>query len=102
MKPAGGMRALGRLKRGSMNRTEEAYERDLRDAVTRPNIDSNDIGPCGVAMAGDGAHRGNQIADRPVERPGLASLLRRRLKRSEILANREEASRDRDDHHRHD
>lgn len=34
MKPAGGRLALGRLKAGAMNRTEEAYERELRDALT--------------------------------------------------------------------
>jgi len=34
VRPAGGRLALGRLKSGSMNRTEEAYERELRDAVT--------------------------------------------------------------------
>lgn len=33
MKPAGGIRALGRLKAGAMNKTEAAYERDLRDAL---------------------------------------------------------------------
>jgi hypothetical protein len=33
MKPAGGIRALGRLKAGAMNKTEAAYERDLRVAL---------------------------------------------------------------------
>lgn len=38
MRPAGGIKALGRLKAGAMNRTEEAYARELRDAQTIGDI----------------------------------------------------------------
>lgn len=32
------LQALGRLPRGTMNKTEEAYARDLRDAVTLGDV----------------------------------------------------------------
>lgn len=35
---AGGRLALGRLKTGVMNKTEAAYERELRDAVTMGDV----------------------------------------------------------------
>lgn len=37
-RPAGGVQALGRLKAGTLNRTEEAYARDLRDAQTAGDV----------------------------------------------------------------